>query len=95
MYLNRAIFYKKLAIAPYRSFLTLKHRGIVTKQQISWWDMDHLRRLMKESPGEEDGDYKTEVLAIGRFVEEKETDCFKKGKLVSFSQAKLCVEPLI
>lgn len=71
MYLNRAVFYKKLAIAPNRSFLSLKHRGVVTKQQIGWWDLDHLRRLMEESPGEEDGDYKTEVLAIGRFGEKK------------------------
>jgi len=70
MYLNTAIFCKKLAIAPDRSFLSLKHRG-VTKQQISGWDLDHLRSLMEEFPGEEDGNYKTKVLAVGRFGKEK------------------------
>lgn len=92
MYLNRVVFYKKLAIAPDRSFLSLKQRGGVTKQQISWWDLDHLRRLMGDSPGEEDRDYKTEVLAIWRFGEEKKRKqiAFKRGNWFPFLK-KSCV----
>lgn len=85
MYLNREIFYKKLAVAPDRSFLSLKHRGIVTKQQIGWRDLDHLRKLMEESPGEEDVDYKTSAFNREVQREEKEISCFKKVKLVPFS----------
>lgn len=86
MYLNRAILYKKLAIAPDRSFLSLKHRGVVTKQQIGWWDLEHLRNLMEESPGEEDEDYKPKVLAIGDFEEEKKRKqiALKRGNWFTF-----------
>lgn len=84
MYLNREIFYKELAIAPDRSFLSLKHRGIVTKQQIGWWDLHHLRKLMEESPGEEDVGYKTSAFNREVQREEKEVSCFKKVKLVPF-----------
>lgn len=73
-------------------FLSLKHREIVTKQQIGWWELDHLRRLMEESPGEEGGDYKTKVLAIGRFGEEKKSKWIdlKRGNWFPFLK-KNCV----
>lgn len=51
---------------------------------------------MEESPGEEEGVIKKKVLEVARFGEEKKkgTNYLQKGKLLPFSQEKLCVEPL-